>query len=101
MLTPSRPAASPGKERLSVVTAGCLTGVKVHLAIAEPFLFPEVLGRLFSCRKCACLLPGPLTVPSQFPSASFPKENGIGFEQEAYFSDIPRQGLGGAQNTMC
>ena len=72
MQTPSRPAG------LSRVTAGCSMGVKVHQAVVEPLWFPEVMDRLSSSRKCACLLQTPhprLPITSQFPQLLSRKPN--------------------------
>lgn len=81
------------------MTAGCSTRVKVHRALAEPWQFPEVMGRLSTCRKCACLLPGPSVSFLGFPS-SFPKAL-LDFEQEADFSHVLPQVHTGTHAPMC
>lgn len=52
-----------------------------YTKLSEPSQFPEVMGRLSSCRKCAYL-----SIPSQFPPPPFLKVH-LGFEQEADFPD--------------
>ena len=84
---------------LSTAPAGCWTGgVKGHHAITEPSRLPEVTGRLSSCRKHACQLPGSSVFLPSNPR-SFP-ERRPDFEQEADFSDAPWEVPGKAQTSV-
>lgn len=81
----------PGKEEGAVNSASWVLrgGVKGPHAITEQSQFPEAIGRLSSCRKRACWLPGSsVFLPSS--CSSFP-ERQPDFEQEAYFPDAPRK----------
>lgn len=66
---------SQGRRKvLSTAPAGCSRGVKGPHAITEQSRFPEAIGRLSSCRKRACWLPGS-SVSFPAPAAPFPKDS--------------------------